>query len=80
MKSEVKNWTFNWIIKKKRRKLRLINYTHHIIKIIKKFLFQDKIRLLQDDLESERELRSRVSITHKFIQPNYLLVLISLIQ
>lgn len=47
---------------------------------MKNFLFQDKIRLLQDDLESERELRSRVSITHKFIQPNYLLVLISLIQ
>lgn len=26
------------------------------------FSFQDKIRLLQDDLESERELRQRVSI------------------
>lgn len=26
------------------------------------FSFQDKIRLLQDDLESERELRQRVSM------------------
>lgn len=26
------------------------------------FQFQDKIRLIQDDLESERELRQRVSV------------------
>lgn len=39
--------------------IQLIN--SHINDIIF-FKFQDKIRLLQDDLESERELRQRVSL------------------
>lgn len=37
--------------------------------------FQDKIRLLQDDLESERELRQRVSSMNVFIPLLYLKLL-----
>lgn len=34
--------------------------------MIKFAFFQDKIRLLQEDLESERELRQRVSMNYIF--------------